>query len=42
MEEEGFGYCLFIGVCEVECLEGIFIVNIVEMNVWYLKVRFFG
>ena len=32
MELEGFGSCTFTGACEVECPEGISIVNIAEMN----------
>ena len=32
MEIEGFGSCTFTGACEVECPEGISIINIAEMN----------
>lgn len=32
MDKEGFGSCTFTGACEVECPEGISIVNIAEMN----------
>lgn len=39
MEEEGFGHCSFTGACEVECPEGISIVNIAEMNARYMKAR---
>ena len=42
MEKEGFGHCSFTGACEVECPEGISIVNIAEMNARYLKARLFG
>jgi succinate dehydrogenase / fumarate reductase iron-sulfur subunit len=39
MAKEGFGHCSFTGACEVECPEGISIVNIAEMNARYLKAR---
>ncbi len=42
MEEEGFGHCSFTGACEVECPEGISIVNIAEMNARYMKAKIFG
>jgi succinate dehydrogenase / fumarate reductase iron-sulfur subunit len=42
MEQEGFGHCSFTGACEVECPEGISIVNIAEMNARYLKAKLFG
>ena len=42
MEKEGFGHCSFTGACEVECPEGISIVNIAEMNARYLKAKIFG
>lgn len=42
MEKEGFGHCSFTGACEVECPEGISIVNIAEMNARYLKAKLFG
>lgn len=42
MEEEGFGHCSFTGACEVECPEGISIVNIAEMNARYMKAKLFG
>lgn len=37
MEMEGFGSCTFTGACEVECPEGISIVNIAEMNARSIK-----
>jgi succinate dehydrogenase / fumarate reductase iron-sulfur subunit len=37
MEIEGFGSCTFTGACEVECPEGISIVNIAEMNARLVK-----
>ncbi|MEM1338516.1 MAG: succinate dehydrogenase/fumarate reductase iron-sulfur subunit [Bacteroidota bacterium] len=42
MEEEGFGSCTFTGACEVECPEGISIVNIAEMNARITKAKLFG
>jgi succinate dehydrogenase / fumarate reductase iron-sulfur subunit len=42
MVEEGFGNCSFTGACEVECPEGISIVNIAEMNARYIKAKIFG
>jgi succinate dehydrogenase / fumarate reductase iron-sulfur subunit len=39
MEDEGFGSCTFTGACEVECPEGISIVNIAEMNARMLKAK---
>lgn len=42
MEKEGFGHCTFTGACEVECPEGISIVNIAEMNARYLKAKLLG
>lgn len=42
MEKEGFGHCSFTGACEVECPEGISIVNIAEMNARYMKAKIFG
>jgi len=42
MELEGFGSCTFTGACEVECPEGISIVNIAEMNSRRLKAKLFG
>ncbi|GAB5552282.1 MAG: succinate dehydrogenase/fumarate reductase iron-sulfur subunit [Saprospiraceae bacterium] len=42
MVEEGFGSCTFTGACEVECPEGISIVNIAELNARYLKAKLFG
>ncbi len=42
MEKEGFGNCSFTGACEVECPEGISIVNIAEMNARYVKAKLFG
>lgn len=41
MEAEGFGHCSFTGACEVECPEGISIVNIAEMNARFLKAKVF-
>uniref|UniRef100_UPI0040493651 succinate dehydrogenase/fumarate reductase iron-sulfur subunit n=1 Tax=Flavobacterium sp. TaxID=239 RepID=UPI0040493651 len=40
MEIEGFGSCTFTGACEVECPEGISIVNIAEMNARLVKSKF--
>lgn len=42
MVQEGFGSCTFTGACEVECPEGISIVNIAELNARYLKAKLFG
>ena len=42
MEKEGFGHCSFTGACEVECPEGISIVNIAEMNARYMKAKLLG
>lgn len=42
MAKEGFGHCSFTGACEVECPEGISIVNIAEMNARYMKAKLFG
>ncbi len=42
MELEGFGSCTFTGACEVECPEGISIVNIAEMNARITKSKVFG
>lgn len=42
MEEEGFGSCTFTGACEVECPEGISILNIAEMNARRAKSKWFG
>lgn len=42
MEAEGFGHCSFTGACEVECPEGISIVNIAEMNARYFRARLLG
>ena len=42
MAIEGFGNCTFTGACEVECPEGISIVNIAEMNARYMKAKLFG
>ena len=42
MEEAGFGNCSFTGACEVECPEGISIINIAEMNARYVKAKLFG
>lgn len=42
MEIEGFGSCTFTGACEVECPEGISIVNIAEMNARITKSKMFG
>ena len=42
MEIEGFGSCTFTGACEVECPEGISIVNIAEMNARVIKSKVFG
>ncbi len=42
MAMEGFGNCTFTGACEVECPEGISIVNIAEMNARYMKAKLFG
>lgn len=39
MEMEGFGSCTFTGACEVECPEGISIVNIAEMNARIVKSK---
>lgn len=39
---EGFGSCTFTGACEVECPEGISIVNIAEMNARIIKSKVFG
>ena len=41
MEIEGFGSCTFTGACEVECPEGISIVNIAEMNARVIKSKVF-
>ncbi len=42
MELEGFGSCTFTGACEVECPEGISVVNIAEMNARIMKAKMFG
>ncbi|MFA5670030.1 MAG: succinate dehydrogenase/fumarate reductase iron-sulfur subunit [Balneolaceae bacterium] len=42
MEAEGFGSCSFTGACEVECPEGISIINIAEMNARILKAKLLG
>ena len=42
MEIEGFGSCTFTGACEVECPEGISIMNIAEMNARFTKSKLFG
>ncbi len=42
MEQEGFGSCTFTGACEVECPEGISILNIAEMNARITKSKVFG
>lgn len=42
MAKEGFGNCSFTGACEVECPEGISIVNIAEMNARILKAKLFS
>lgn len=42
MELEGFGSCTFTGACEVECPEGISIVNIAEMNARRVKAKWLG
>jgi succinate dehydrogenase / fumarate reductase iron-sulfur subunit len=39
---EGFGSCTFTGACEVECPEGISIINIAEMNARIIKAKVFG
>lgn len=42
MEIEGFGSCTFTGACEVECPEGISIINIAEMNARIAKSKLLG
>ncbi|MGB5819198.1 MAG: succinate dehydrogenase/fumarate reductase iron-sulfur subunit [Saonia sp.] len=42
MELEGFGSCTFTGACEVECPEGISMVNIAEMNARKTKAKWLG
>jgi succinate dehydrogenase / fumarate reductase iron-sulfur subunit len=42
MEIEGFGSCTFTGACEVECPEGISILNIAEMNARLIKSNVIG
>ncbi len=42
MEIEEFGSCTFTGACEVECPEGISILNIAEMNARNAKAKLFG
>lgn len=42
MELEGFGNCTFTGACEVECPEGISIINIAEMNARRFKAKIIG
>lgn len=42
MAREGFGHCTFTGACEVECPEGISIVNIAEMNARFIKAKLLG
>lgn len=42
MEIEGFGSCTFTGACEVECPEGISIINIAEMNARVIKSKLLG
>jgi succinate dehydrogenase / fumarate reductase iron-sulfur subunit len=42
MELEGFGSCTFTGACEVECPEGISIVNIAEMNARRAKAKWWA
>ena len=39
MDEEGFGNCTNTGACEVECPEGISIVNIAKMNSNWFKLK---
>jgi len=41
MDLEGFGNCSNTGACEVECPEGISIVNIAEMNSQWFKIKLF-
>lgn len=42
MELEGFGSCTFTGACEVECPEGISIINIAEMNARRSRAKWIG
>lgn len=42
MDKEGFGSCTFTGACEVECPEGISIVNIAEMNSRVIRAKIFN
>lgn len=42
MEKEGFGSCTFTGACEVECPEGISLLNIAEMNARLIKSKVLG
>jgi len=42
MQTEGFGGCTFTGACEVECPEGISIMNIAEMHFRYMKAQILG
>ena len=42
MAYEGFGHCTFTGACEVECPEGISIVNIAEINARVVKAKLLG
>lgn len=41
MDFEGFGNCSNTGACEIECPEGISIMNIAEMNSSWLHGKFF-
>ena len=42
MEKEGFGSYTFTGACEVECPEGISLLNIAEMNARLIKSKVLG
>lgn len=42
MQIEGFGSCTFTGACEVECPEGISVINIAEMNARNTKAKLLG
>ena len=42
MEIEGFGSCTFTGACEIECPEGISVINIAEMNARVIKAKILG
>lgn len=40
MDKEGFGQCSNVGACEVECPKEISLVNIADLNKYYLQTAF--